>query len=109
MRSRMAVAGLAALLLATCCYAASVHDPDMTWWELLWYQGENTAFVTRWWHGIGWPAVVIGLPAAAFGGLLMFGLSRVTRRLLSTRTSRPSQELDASEQSRSGDLDSTGG
>ena len=82
MRSRAVVVLVALLFLATLCHAVTICDPDMSRWELLWYQGRNSAFELRWWHGIGWAVLLFGLPAVLLGGLATFGLSRGLRRLL---------------------------
>ncbi len=93
-RSRGMLALLAGLLVAVCVYAESLHDPDMTSWGLLWYQGQNTAFDPRWWHGIGRPALLIGLPTALVAGLAAFGLTRGMRRLLKGGQHNPGMETD---------------
>jgi len=85
MRVRGTIAVLACLLVATCAWATSIHDPDMTTWELLWYLGKNTAFEQRWWHGLGWPTLCFSLPAFILATLGTFGLSRLVRVLLRKR------------------------
>jgi len=85
MRARKAVAVLVCLLAATCAWAVSFHDPDMTAWELLWYLGKNAAFEQRWWHGLGWPAICLGLPAFALTTLGAFALRRLVRGPLRKR------------------------
>ncbi len=94
MRSRGIVALLACLFVATCSYALTLHDPDMTSWELLWFRGANAAFVPRWWHGVGWPALLLGPPTVLLTGLAMFGLSRAVRRLCGQGRHNPGVEAD---------------
>jgi len=93
-RSRGILALFTCLLVGTCAYAESIYDPDMTTWRLIWYLGENSAFESRWWHGIGWPALVIGLPTALVVGLMTFGLNRAIRCLAGAGQHSPGMETD---------------
>ena len=81
MRGRSVALLVACLLVVTAAYAESICDPNMTWWGLLWYRGRNEAFDVRWWYGMGWPALLGGLPVCLVTGLVMFGMSRAVRRI----------------------------
>jgi len=102
-KSRVAIAILALLLVATYCQAETLVGADMTWWELLWYRGGVSGLEPRWWHGTGWCVVVLGLPTALATGLAMFGFSRAARRLLGVKKHNPRMQQDSAVSGDGGD------